>query len=166
MRIRLKSDRIILFEKKDEPILLDLVQNKYFIYKNYDECCDFFLKQFKNCKIKYDFEKYEDKIFFFDEKDEIIGEYNLKSYNFWMDYNKIWSRFNLNYIYIKVLTRYLVETHFELKCGATGSILDKFPLSVETYFKMRCESSQWTLTELMPSVGAHFKMRCEDNIHT
>jgi len=169
MKIRLSNGDVILFDKKEEPILLQLAQNDYSIYKNYDECRNFFLKQFDNCKIKYDFEKYENKLFFFNEENRIVGDYNLKRHIFWMDYDKIWSifesQFNLNYIDIKVLTRYLVETHFKLRCETTPIFFTPIRTEVETHFKLRCVNTDFPLVRQYLKVETDFKLKCETTLH-
>jgi len=139
MKINLKSGEVILFDK-EKPILLQVIEITYFKYNKYDEYTKFFLNSFMDCKIKHDFEKYQDHIFFFNKNDQYLGEYNLKHYEFWIDYTKIWSifknKFGLSHQKIKILTKYLIKTHFKLKCEITSFTISSLQEEVETHFKL------------------------------
>jgi len=134
-------------QEKEEKELNDLAVRLSKIIEGFkdivvdDEREQFFIDKFKDCKIKVDLKKYSNSIYFFDQKDAYLGDYNLKREIFYVSLNKIWTilelKYNLNYNQIKDLIQSWVEQHFKL--GPVTAILpdEYFPLVIEQHFKLR-----------------------------
>lgn len=103
-----------------------------------DEREQFFIDKFKDCKVKIDYKKYGDIIFFFDQNDKYLGEYNSKQENFWLAW-ELFEHFELNYkntySKIKELFKTLVEQYFRL--GSVKNLFEQLENKyyVEQHFK-------------------------------
>ena len=73
----------------------------------------------KDLIIKIDKDKYPNWIFYFNQNDNCIFEYNTKNGYFWCNYKLYWSifyeKFGFNYNQVRDLTKDMVENHFNLK---------------------------------------------------
>jgi len=69
--------------------------------------------------VKIDKDKYPNWVYYFNNDNNCIFEYNTKNGDFWCNYKKYWTifyeKFGFNYNQIKYLTKDMVENHFKLK---------------------------------------------------
>jgi hypothetical protein len=66
-----------------------------------------------------DNDKYSNSIYYNDMNNEYVAEYDINNMYFWCNYDRFWSKFELNnkfnYITIQFLLKSLVEKHFKFK---------------------------------------------------
>jgi len=92
------------------------------------------LKQFKD-------DDYEDYIFFGKHKDDIFLQQDLKNDYFYVDYGKVWSvlesKYSLNYTDVQLLTKWYIETTYNLK-GITTGVQALLPsMYIETTYNLK-----------------------------
>lgn len=80
---------------------------------------ELFLQFFDGLTVPFDREKYPNYIFYFDKNNYCAAEYDSKTNEFWVNYDKVWkvfeTTFSLNYTSTRELLNRLVEEHFKLK---------------------------------------------------
>lgn len=68
---------------------------------------------------KVDFEKYENRIYWFDKNEKYISHYNWEYGEFWFDHDTIWSvfceKFDWNYEQTQEFMKTKVKEYFKLK---------------------------------------------------
>ena len=76
-----------------------------------------FLDLWNGCTIKFDFEKYPEKIFLM-KNDKVIFEQDHKNGRLWCNYNRVWlifeKEFGMKYDDIQSFIKNMVEKHFKL----------------------------------------------------
>ena len=142
-----RQEELKRMQEKEEKELNELASKLSKIIEGFkdivvdDEKEQFFIDKFVNCKIKIDHKKYPNEIYFFDQSDKYLGEYDSKNMEFWISYNNIWSflesNYNLNYNQVKDLTQAWVEEHFKLRPVTTVLVQPFSVMVVEEHFKLR-----------------------------
>lgn len=97
-----------------------------------------FLRLIEGCKIKVDFERYPNSIFYFKDG-EYLMDYDLKTEYFWISSSKIWaksqSEFGYNNEYVRELITGIVKQHFKCKVVRTTRIIFKRHEGLNNHFK-------------------------------
>jgi len=128
MRIRLKSGEVILF-KKENPILIDVVIDKYYIYYSYDQYNELFLTIFKDFTVKFRNVNNENLLQIYNSEGLLIARYEIYECDIYVNSDLVWDKFknldNLKSSNISVLLMHFVETHLKLKCSGAWWIFLK-----------------------------------------
>ena len=106
--------------------------------------------------------KYPNIIFYFNN-DNCIAGYNSKNKYFWCNYNKFWSKFELNnsfnYMDVRYLLNPMVEEYFKLKGITTTDLLEAKKDRVEEYFKLKGITTTDLLEAKKDRVEEYFKLK-------
>jgi len=98
-----------------------------------------FFELLNGMQLKFDFEKYRDRLFFF-RGDEVWLEYNLKDKYLWVSPKK-WEVFedeyNMENNEIQTLIKGIVEQHFNLKGVTPSPKYSEDPYLVEQHFNLK-----------------------------
>jgi hypothetical protein len=80
-------------------------------------------------------------ILIYNKNGDVLYNYNEKTRYLWINYDKIWSvfisKFDLNYYEIKVLTKGMLEEHFNLKGITTIPIVTALVGWLEEHFNLK-----------------------------
>ena len=124
---------------------------------------DLFHTLTKNLVVKIDEKKYPEWIFYFNENNNCIFQYNTKNGYFWCNYELYWNifyeNFNFNYIIVRDITKDMVENHFKLK-GITPKFSSiSLYFMVENHFKLKGITPEWIKRMIKYLVESHFKLK-------
>jgi hypothetical protein len=98
-----------------------------------------FFELFNGLQLKFDFEKYRDRLFFF-RGDEVWLIYDLKDKYLWVLHEK-WevfeNEYSMDYDEIQTFIKNMVERHFNLKGVEPRPILFTRAFTVERHFNLK-----------------------------
>ena len=101
---------------------------------------EYFIEFLNSLTTKLD-SKYPDYIFYLNNKNKIVIEYDKKFNIAWLDYDKIWSvfetKYHLKYQEIKELTEPMLEQHLKLKGVTTTCPLAVMSVVLEQHLKLK-----------------------------
>ena len=101
---------------------------------------EYFIEFLNSLTTKLD-SKYPDYIFYLNNKNKIVIEYDKKFNIAWLDYDKIWSvfetKYHLKYQEIKELTGPMLEQHLKLKGVTTIWSSAKKQQGLEQHLKLK-----------------------------
>jgi len=124
---------------------------------------DLFHTLTKNLVVKIDEKKYPDWIFYFNENNNCIFQYNTKNGYFWCNYELYWNifyeNFNFNYIIVRDLTKDMAENHFNLKEITPFIYFYQYLEVVENHFKLKEITPDIDNYIRLIKVENHFKLK-------